>query len=52
MFFRFSAVAVAAFIIVTGSAQAQVRSLMQLPDSREDFVRLCAPHIAGALGES
>ncbi len=47
MFFRFSASAVAAFIIVTGSAQAQVRSMMPVPDSREDFVRLCAPHIEG-----
>jgi hypothetical protein len=47
MFFRFNVVAVAAFLIATGSAQAQVRSLMQLPDSRQDFVRLCAPHIQG-----
>jgi len=47
MFFRFSVVAFAVFLIATGSAQAQVRSLMQLPDSRQDFVRLCAPHIQG-----
>jgi len=47
MFFRFSASAVAAFLIATSSAQAQVRSMMPLPDSREDFVRLCAPHIEG-----
>jgi len=45
--FRFGIVAVATFLIATGSAQAQVRSLMQIPDSREDFMRLCAPHIAG-----
>ena len=47
MFFRFSAIAVAGFLIATGAAHAQVRSLMQLPDSRQDFVRLCAPHIQG-----
>jgi hypothetical protein len=47
MFFRFSAVAIATFLIAAGSAQAQVRSRMLLPDSRTDFVRLCVPHIEG-----
>jgi hypothetical protein len=47
MCFRFSIAAVAAFLMAAGCAQAQVRSLMQLPDSRQDFVRMCAPHIQG-----
>ena len=47
MTFRFGVVAVATLLVATGSAQAQVRSLLQLPDSREDFMRQCAPHIEG-----
>src|ERR1700693_5855460 len=47
MFFRIGAVAIAASIILVGSAQAQVRSPMRLPDPRAEFVRLCAPHMLG-----
>jgi hypothetical protein len=47
MIFRISAVAIVAFSIVTSSAQAQVRSLMKMPDPRGEFVRLCAPHMVG-----
>jgi hypothetical protein len=34
----------ATLLITAGSAEAQLRST---PDSRADFVRLCAPHIEG-----
>ena len=47
MFFRTGAAAIAAFVILAGSAQAQVRSPMSLPDPRVEFVRLCAPHMLG-----
>ena len=47
MFFRIGVVAIAASIISAGSAQAQVRSPMKLPDPRAEFVRLCAPHMLG-----
>jgi hypothetical protein len=49
MMFRIGAVAIAAFSIVSSSeqarAQAQVRSLMKMPDPRGEFVRLCALHM-------
>src|SRR3979411_2727822 len=47
MFFRISAVAVVASVILGSAAQAQVRSPMKLPDPRGEFVRLCAPHMVG-----
>jgi hypothetical protein len=52
MFFRISAVAVVVSIILGSSAQAQiqqiqVRSPMKLPDRRGEFVRQCAPRMAG-----
>ena len=47
MFFRICTAAIAAFLIQAGTAQAQVRSLLKLPDARADFVRLCAPHMVG-----
>src|SRR5580700_11407015 len=46
MFFRTSAIAVIAFVILGNSAQAQVRSPTKLPDPRGEFVRACAPHMA------
>src|SRR3984957_21269534 len=46
MIFRTAVVAIVAFSIVSSSAQAQVRSLMKMPDPRGEFVRLCAPHLA------
>src|SRR3978361_187618 len=47
MYFRISAVAVVVSIILGGTAQAQVRSRMKLPDPRGEFVRQCAPHMEG-----
>jgi hypothetical protein len=47
MFVRISAVATIVSVIVGGSALAQVRSPPKLPDSRGEFVRLCAPHMVG-----
>jgi hypothetical protein len=47
MFFRIGAAAITAFAILPGSAQAQVRSPMSLPDPRVEFMRLCAPHMLG-----
>src|SRR5450631_4283084 len=47
MFVRISAVAIVISIIVAGSAQAQVRSQLKLPDPRGEFVRQCAPHMEG-----
>ena len=46
MSFRISAVAIVACIVMAGSAQAQVRS-MKFSDPRDEFVRLCTPHMAG-----
>jgi hypothetical protein len=60
MNFRIRFAAIAAFLALAGSAQAQVaqipipqtgiqqiqlRSLFRLPDPRGEFVRLCAPHM-------
>ena len=61
MFFRISAAAIVAGLLIGGSAQAQeqiqagqiqaqrvqFRSLTKLPDPRGEFVRLCAPHMIG-----
>lgn len=47
MFARLSAVAVIAFAVLAGSAQAQVRSPLKMPDPRGEFVRLCTPHMVG-----
>jgi hypothetical protein len=49
MFVRINAVAIVVSVILGGSAQAQaqVRSAARLPDSRDEFVRLCAPHMVG-----
>ncbi len=47
MFFRIGALAVGVSITLAGSAQAQVRSPIKLPDLRAAFVRLCAPHMLG-----
>jgi hypothetical protein len=47
MFLRISAVAIVVSVIIGSSAQAQVRSPPKLLDSRGEFVRQCAPHMAG-----
>ena len=47
MFFRISALAIVIAAMLGGSAQAQVRSPLKLPDPRGEFVRLCAPHMVG-----
>jgi hypothetical protein len=54
MFFRICGVAIIAYVVLAGSAQTQVqvhqiqfRSLTKMPDSRGEFVRLCAPHMVG-----
>ena len=46
MSFRIGAIALVASIILAGSGQAQVRSL-KVPDPRDEFVRMCAPHMLG-----
>ncbi len=38
---------IAAIVISTGSARAQIWSWKKLPDQRGEFVRLCAPHMVG-----
>jgi hypothetical protein len=44
--FRIGAVATAASIVLSASAQAQVRSL-KFTDPRAEFVQLCTPHMVG-----
>ena len=46
MSFRICAVAIVASMVLAGSAQAQVRS-MKISDPRDEFVRLCTPHMVG-----
>jgi hypothetical protein len=47
MLLRICSAAIVASIVLAGSAQAQVRSLIKLPDPRDEFVRMCAPHMLG-----
>jgi hypothetical protein len=47
LFVRTSAVALVSVVILGNPAQAQARSPSRLPDSRADFVRVCAPHMLG-----
>ena len=47
MLLRFCTAAFASSLILIGSAQAQVRSSLRLPDPRTEFVRQCAPHMVG-----
>ena len=47
MFLRISAVATVAFVILAGSAQAQVHSLIKFSDPRDEFVRQCVPQMQG-----
>src|ERR1700712_1186024 len=47
MFFRICSAVIVACLMLSSSAQAQVRSVMKLPDERGEFVRLCAPHMVG-----
>jgi hypothetical protein len=46
MFFRISAVATVAFVILAGPAPAEVHSL-NISDLRDEFVHQCVPHMAG-----
>ena len=47
MLLRIFSAAIVACFVLAGSAQAQVRSLMKAPDPRDQFVRMCAPHMLG-----
>src|SRR5437879_3335791 len=47
MLLRICSAAIVASSVLDGSAQAQVRSLMKVPDPRDEFVRMCAPHMLG-----
>ena len=47
MLLRIYSAAIVACFVLAGSAQAQVRSLMKVPDPRDQFVRMCAPHMLG-----
>jgi hypothetical protein len=47
MFFRISAVASVAFVVLAGAAQAQVRTLINPSDPRDEFVHQCVPHMVG-----
>ena len=46
-FLRISAVASVVSVILAGSAEAQVRSLIKSSDPRDEFVRQCVPHMQG-----
>ena len=41
-----------AFVILAGSAHAQVRSLINSSDPRDEFVHQCVPHMRRPLGAS
>ncbi len=45
--FRLGAAAAIALVALAGSGQAQTRTPMKLSDPRDEFVRLCAPHMLG-----
>jgi hypothetical protein len=47
MLFRLGTAVIVSALVIAGSAQAQVRSPLKLPDPRADFVRACAPHMVG-----
>ena len=47
MLLRIYSAAIVTCFVLAGSAQAQVRSLMKVPDPRDEFVRMCAPHMLG-----
>ena len=47
MFVRISVVASVAFVMLAGSAQAQVRTLVSPSDPRDEFVHQCVPHMIG-----
>jgi len=46
MLLRICSSAIVASFVLAGSAQAQARSL-NVPDPRDEFVRMCAPHMLG-----
>jgi hypothetical protein len=43
---RIYSAAILTWLLLGGSAQAQIRS-PKLPDPRGEFIRLCAPHMVG-----
>jgi len=45
--FSLGAATLIAALSLAGSAQAQTRAPIRLPDPRADFVRQCAPHMLG-----
>jgi len=49
MLVRIGALAFAASFLINQSAyaQAQMRAVMRMPDTRMEFVRQCAPHMLG-----
>src|SRR5689334_16411005 len=49
MYFRICAVAFVASLLLdqSANAQAQMRAVMRMPDSRTEFVRQCAPRMLG-----
>jgi hypothetical protein len=47
MFVRIGAAASVAILLFNGSALAQARQPIKLPDPRGEFVRQCAPHMLG-----
>src|ERR1700749_1468142 len=47
MLFRIGAATLVATLSLAGSAHAQSRAQIRLPDPRADFVRQCAPHMLG-----
>jgi hypothetical protein len=47
MFARFCAAVLSAWLLQGTTVQAEMLSQIKLPDSRADFVRLCAPHMLG-----
>lgn len=47
MVYRIGLVTMSVCFLMAGSARAEVRSPIKLADLREDFVRLCVPHMVG-----
>jgi hypothetical protein len=47
LFFRLGAAAAVAFVTMASSGHAQTRTPIKFSDPRDEFVRLCAPHMLG-----
>jgi hypothetical protein len=48
MFFRTGIIVAMMSVVLINSAQAQAHSRVSLQDPREEFLRLCAPRMAGS----